>query len=160
MKYAAIGLIVFSIFKCGYIYVKTQERKLEFISDWNRILRLWHDWILLFSFSVDELIAKTGLDASTSNLYVAEQIKNKNLESIKMFVENFAFACESDKRIIIEVLNNIGSSLAESEAKELSYAVSKLEQRMTILEKTVKECKSLVIKITPLICGTLAIVLW
>lgn len=160
MKYAAIGLIVFSIFKYAHVYVKIQERKLQFISDWIKILRLWQNWILLFTYSVDELIKRTGSDASTSKLYVTDQIKGQNIENIKFFVENFPYACEEDKQDIVSVLNNIGSSLAENEAKELSYAVLKLEQKMATLEKTVKERKSLIIKITPLICGTLAIVLW
>lgn len=109
---------------------------------------------------MDELISQTAMDAATADLLTAKQIKNKTIDDILIEVDNAQGISSSDKQVISDVLKNIGNSMADSEIDSLSYAISKLQNIIETFEKTVKERKQLFYKLTPLLCGALAVILW
>ena len=100
------------------------------------------------------------MDAVSADLRVAKEMKNKTIKEILVQVENAQGVLSSDKQVIYDVLKNIGNSMVDSEVDGLSYAIDKLQNIIETFEKTVKERKQLFYKLTPLLCGALAVILW
>ncbi len=153
-------MIVLSICWGVRIYLKTLESQLEYLKDWEKIFRLWREWITRFSSSVDELISQTVSDTLTADLGVAKEMKGKTINDLLSLIQANQKIQTSDKQVIAEVLKNIGNSMVECELESLSYTISKLQILIVEREKTLKERKGLIFKLTPLLCGALAIILW
>lgn len=159
MKIVPIGLICLSLCICVKKYIGRLKSRGEFASDWSNIFRTWRDSILHFSFSVDELIAYISENASTSSLSASLNIKDKSLEEIIVWIKT-AEAEERDRQTVLDVLSKVGESFKETEAESLAHAADSLRESASANREKVKEKQELLYKLTPLLCGAIAILLW
>ena len=142
------------------LYTAYLHKQLELLCDWEKIFRCWKDWMVRFSFSVDELIGYTAKDIATSCLASARQMENENIRQLIDRLSCESILPQEELEIIIVTLRELGNSLTENELEGLDRSICSLQEKITEREKTVKERTALLYKLIPLLCGALAVVLW
>lgn len=160
MKILGIILLFVGAIRSVKLYTAYLHKQLEVLCDWEKIFRCWKDWMVRFSFSVDELIRYTAQDIATSSLTSAQQMENENIRQLIDRLNCESVLPKDELEIIIVTLREIGNSLTENELEGLNRSICSLQEKITEREKTVKERTALLYKLIPLLCGALAVVLW
>lgn len=159
MKLIGITVMSMGAFLGVKNYVDSLKAQLVFLKDWEKIFRLWKEWILHFSYSTAELIERTVTDALSCELFVSKMMKNKQIQEIITYIESYPLSAD-EKQIVLQILKELGNSLTEAEVQSLSHAANMLKAKVSERESVVKEKTTLLYKITPLLCAAAAILIW
>ncbi len=160
MKIIAVGLIFCSVLWCVRVYIRDLEEQLIYFKDWEKIFRVWSEWIERFSISVDELIEQTATNPMTCELSMAKQMKGQTIQKISSEILYRKGVTPWENEVILAVLQNIGNSMIGKEIESLDYAVKNLQKIIMERQNILKERKKLLYKLTPLLCGGLSVILW
>ncbi len=160
MKLLGTVLIFTGAALAAKTYIDRLKRWLENLEDCIKILRCWSNWIIQYSYSVNELIEHTTNDNETSSLGFARLFVDCNCDGLIALLSDGDLLEVSDRNVMVSLLENIGSSLTQTETQRIEECVALLTDSKTKKESLLTERRSLLLKIVPLICAAIAVILW
>ncbi len=141
-------------------HLDTYKEQISQLKQWQKILDLWRIWLVDYSYSLEELLEQTGQNVATKHLPLANTIKFLNLKEIILFLKTDSNLPEEQRSVLIQLFREFGRTLKEDQANELKRCSHNLAETLNQKEKTIKERSALLYKLTPLLIGAVAIMLW